>query len=77
MFPDRVGEIYLLTHSPRQRWYDAPEMTTDEVLLIKGWDSVKDGGAQSTLHTAFPPPDQTDATPARESIEGRAFVVIA
>ncbi len=52
-FPDRVGEIYHLAHAPSQRWYFAPRMTPDEFLLIKGWDSVDDGRAQFTPHSAF------------------------
>ena len=74
VFPDRVGEIYHLAHHPGQRWYFAPDMTRDEVLLIKGWDS-QDGRAQFTPHSAFPLPDEAGA-PARESIEVRTFVVI-
>ena len=75
LFPNRTGEIYHLAHNPDQRWYYAPEMTPDEVLLIKGWDSQADGRAQFTPHTAFPLPAQDNA-PARESIEVRAIVVI-
>lgn len=75
VFPDRVGEIYHVAYNPSQRWYYASEMTPDEVLLIKGWDSVEDGRAQFTPHSAFPLPDQ-DGAPARESIEVRTFVVI-
>ena len=75
VFPNRVGEIYHLAYNPNQRWYYAPEMTPDEVLLIKGWDSLDDGRARFTPHTAFPLPDQEGA-PARESIEIRTFVVI-
>lgn len=74
-FPDRIGEIYHLTHNPAQRWYYASEMTPDEVLLIKGWDSLEDGRARFTPHTAFALPDQ-DGAPARESIEIRTIVVI-
>ena len=37
VFPDRIGEIYQLAHAPTQRWYYAPEIAPDEVLLIKGW----------------------------------------
>ena len=75
IFPDRVGEIYHLAHNPGQRWYAAPRMTPDEVLLIKGWDS-DDSRARFTPHSAF----NTDDTPAdakpRESIEVRTYVVI-
>ena len=75
IFPDRVGEIYHLAHAPGQRWYWAPDMARDEVLLIKGWDSMDDGRAMFTPHTAFVHPEQSiDAAP-RESIEARAYLV--
>ena len=75
VFPDRVGEIYMLAHAPTQRWYYAPEMTPDEILLIKGWDSIDDGRARFTPHGAFAFAQTPDAPP-RESIEVRALVVI-
>ena len=76
IFPDRVGEIYNVAHAPSQRWYYAPRMTTDEVLLIKGWDSLDDGRARFTPHSAFNFPETRKDAPARESIEVRTFVVI-
>jgi len=76
VFPDRVGEIYQLAYAPTQRWYYAPEMTTDEVILIKGWDSLDDGRARFTPHGAFDPPELRDGAPPRESIEIRTLVII-
>lgn len=75
LFPGRVGEIYHLAYSPLQRWYWAPAMERDEVLLIKGWDSLDDGRARFTPHAAFHPPDEDPSAPPRESIELRAFLV--
>ena len=75
IFPDRVGEIYHLVFNPAQRWFYAPRMTTDEVLLIKGWDSLADGSARFTPHTAFELPDTPPTAPARESIETRTLVI--
>jgi hypothetical protein len=75
VFPDRVGEIYQLAHGPAQRWYWAPRMERDEVLLIKGWDSLDDGRARFTPHGAFPLPDQNPDAPPRESIETRTYLV--
>jgi hypothetical protein len=75
VFPDRVGEIYQLAHGSAQRWYWAPRMERDEVLLIKGWDSLDDGRAQFTPHGAFPLPDQSPDAPPRESIETRTYLV--
>ncbi len=76
IFPDRVGEIYNLAHAPSQRWYYAPRMTADEVLLIKGWDSLDDGRARFTPHSAFQLPVTRENAPARESIEVRTLVVV-
>ena len=76
IFPDRVGEIYNLAHAPSQRWYYAPQMTEDEVLLIKGCDSLDDGLARFTPHSAFNFPETREDAPARESIEVRTLVVI-
>ncbi|HYZ26996.1 MAG TPA: CmcJ/NvfI family oxidoreductase [Geminicoccaceae bacterium] len=76
VFPDRIGEIYLLAHDPAQRWYWAPHMTPDEVLLIKGYDSLTDGRARFTPHGAFELPGTPAAAPPRESIEVRTLVVI-
>ena len=76
VFPDRIGEIYQLAHAPTQRWYYAPEITPDEVLLIKGWDSIDDGRARFTPHGAFSFAETPADAPPRESIEVRALVVI-
>jgi hypothetical protein len=75
VFPDRIGEIYHLAHHPAQRWYYAPRMTPDEVLLIKGFDSQTDR-ARFTPHGAFDLPSTPTNAPPRESIEVRTLVVI-
>ncbi len=76
IFPDRVGEIYNVAHADTQRWFYAPEMTRDEVLLIKGWDSLDDGRARFTPHGAFDPADVRAEAPPRESIEIRTLVIL-
>jgi len=75
VFPDRVGEIYQLAFGAGQRWYWVPEMARDEVVLIKGWDSLDDGRARFTPHGAFELPDQDPQAPARESIEARTYLI--
>ncbi len=75
VFPDRVGEIYQLAYASGQRWYWAPRMERGEVLLIKGWDSLDDGQAMFTPHSAFPMPDQSPHAPPRESIETRTYLI--
>src|SRR5262252_4013944 len=47
---------YHLVYNPGQRWYYAPKMERDEVLLIKGWDSLGDR-ARFTPHSAFELPE--------------------
>lgn len=76
VFSHRVGEIYHLVHAPSQRWYYAPHMTPDEVLLFKGWDSRDDGRARFTPHTSFNSPETRDDAPRRESIELRTLVIV-
>lgn len=74
-FPDtdHVGEIYALRKAAEQKWVYFSEMNHDEVILIKGFDSVKDGVARFTPHTAFEYPDQDPNVGARASIEVRTF----
>ena len=74
IYSDRVGEIYEVTHSPEQRWVSFPRMTPDEVLLIKGYDSLADGTARFTPHTAFDDPTTPANAAPRESIESRMLV---
>lgn len=73
VFPDRVGEIYSLAYNPAHRWFHFPEMTPDEVLLIKGFDSLEDGTARYSPHTAFELPRSAAGLPPRKSIEVRTM----
>ena len=74
-FPDtdHIGEIYALRKAPLQRWYYFSEMKHDEVVLIKGYDSLNDGTARFTPHTAFEYPNQDPNIGPRKSIETRTF----
>jgi hypothetical protein len=49
-------------------------MEANEVLLIKGFDSLKEGRARFTAHAAFEDSTAPASAPARESIEARALV---
>ena len=71
---ERTGELQLVTWNPNHRWYYYPEMRRDEVLLIKTFDSRKDGRARRSIHSAFDNPRADEHTPPRESIESRALV---
>ncbi|MEP5566247.1 MAG: CmcJ/NvfI family oxidoreductase [Halioglobus sp.] len=71
---ERVGELELMTHNPGHRWYYYPEQRLDEALLIKTFDSARDGRARRAAHTAFNHPMAAPDAPPRESIESRLFV---
>lgn len=74
VYDHRVGETYSVRYNPEHRWFYIPEMTVDEVLLLKCFDSKTDGRARFAPHTAFvDPTTPKDAFP-RESIELRTLV---
>jgi hypothetical protein len=72
-YPDRVGETYAVTYNPRHCWFYFPDMQADEALVIKCFDSAKDGRARIAVHTAFDDPTTPPDPPPRESIEVRMF----
>ena len=71
---ERVGEIYEFAHKPGHRWTYFPDMTANEALLLKSYDSETDGRSRFTPHTAFDDPNTRPDAKARESIEVRAFL---
>ena len=83
-YADRVGENYFARHSPRHRWCYYPQLTRDEAVLIKCWDSYgRDFAphhatprsatvpATFALHSGFEDPATPSDAPDRESIEVR------
>jgi hypothetical protein len=73
IYRDRKGEIYGLTYNPAHRWFYAPAMQRDEVLLLKCFDSLKDGRARFMPHTSFDDPTAPADMLPRESIELRTL----
>jgi hypothetical protein len=73
VYQDRVGEIHHGRYNPEHRWYYFPEMERHEAVLIKCYDSEKDGRARFSLHSAFADPTTPPGAPPRESIEIRTF----
>ena len=63
-----------MTYDPEHRWYYVPEMTAQEVLLLKCYDSKIDGRSRFAPHTAFTDPNTPPNALPRESIEIRALV---
>ena len=72
-YRERTGEIYVMRHSPRHRWFYFPLMEADHALLLKTYDSETDGRARFMGHTAFEHPNTPPNVPKRESIEVRTM----
>lgn len=74
VYPDWTGETYAVAYNPQHRWYYVPQQRSDEVTLLKIYDSQTDGTARLTAHTAFEDPTTPSDAPPRRSIEVRTLV---
>jgi hypothetical protein len=72
-YPNRIGQTYAITYNPDHAWYWFPRMRRDEALVFKTYESLKDGRARWTAHTAFDDPTAAPGARPRESIEIRAL----
>ncbi len=63
----------MVRFASEQRWIYFPDMTIEEVLLIKTYDSREDGRARWCIHTALDDSDARSESAPRESIETRVF----
>ena len=74
------GETYGVAPSDKHRFYYMKDMTPEEVMFIKCFDSRSQtaagikGVAHCTPHTAFVDPDTPADAPGRQSIEVRCLV---
>jgi len=68
----RSLEYTMCRYNPQQRWYYFSCMTPDDVLVFKGHElaAARPG---HVFHSAFDDPSVPSGTPARMSIEARAF----
>jgi hypothetical protein len=73
VYVDRTGEIYQGVYNPGHRWFYFPQMRRNEAALIKCFDSLKDGRARFSLHSAFDDPTSPADAKPRQSIEARTF----
>ncbi|MEM8501413.1 MAG: CmcJ/NvfI family oxidoreductase [Pseudomonadota bacterium] len=76
IYPDRTGENYELLFRSTQRWCYFRNMMRDEILLIKGYDSLEDGCARFTPHSAFKSLHTPLSAPDRWSIEVRVLLLM-
>jgi hypothetical protein len=74
IYPNRSGETYSVKYNPNHRWFYFPDMTPDEAVLLKCYDSATDGRTRFGPHTAFIDPTTPPEAPPRESIELRTLV---
>ena len=88
-YHDRIGENYFSRPRPRHSFCFFPEMTRNEALILKQWDScgvlarsngeradkAGQGPCTFSFHTAFDPVDQPKNVPDRLSIEVRCAVI--
>jgi len=72
-YRDRVGENYVLQHSPRHKWWYFPRMKPDQAIMLKTFDSATDGRARFVGHSAFVDPTSRPDAPLRESVEIRTI----
>ena len=73
--PRQVGQIYSVRHNVDHQWFYISAMRTDEVLLLKNYDSKRDIAGRYVPHTGFNNPACPSDFIARESIEARTLVV--
>jgi len=76
-YRDRTGEVYSLAFNPNHRWFYFPQMQKNEALLLKCYDSMEDGRARFSAHSAFEDPTSPPDAKPRESIEARTLVFFA
>jgi hypothetical protein len=72
-YRERTGEIYVMRHSPKHRWFYFPKMEATQALLLKTYDSETDGRARFMGHSAFEDPTTPPDALKRESIEVRTM----
>ena len=73
-YPDRTGETYSITYNPQQRYYYFPRIQADEPVLIRRFDSAREGAARFSAHSGFDDPTSPPDAPPRKSIEVCALV---
>ena len=69
----RTAEVYHISYNENHRWLYFPEMTPDEALIFKVFDTDANAGVRFTAHSAFDDPTTSPDASPRESIELRAL----
>ena len=68
--------IYHIAFNAKQRWMYVPQMTREEAIVFKCYDSRKDV-ARFTPHGSFDDPSTPPDAAPRESMEVRVLAIFA
>ena len=75
IYDDRVGETTRFTYRPEHEWYWFPQQKSNEVSMLKCYDSVTDGSVSRwSFHTACVDPTAPEDAPCRKNVVVRSFV---
>ena len=72
-YRERTGENYVMKHNDQHKWWYFPDMTPEQVILLKTYESEADGRARFVGHSAFEDPTTPPDAPVRESVEIRTI----
>jgi hypothetical protein len=71
--PNRIGQTYSISYNPDHQWFWFPLQRREEAIVFKVYDSLTDGRARWSAHTAFDDPTSPPNARPRESIEIRTL----
>lgn len=71
--PNRIGQTYSIAYNPGHQWFFYPLQRREEAIVFKVYDSLTDGRARFSAHTAFDDPTAAPDARPRESIEIRTL----
>ncbi|MEM7542326.1 MAG: CmcJ/NvfI family oxidoreductase [Pseudomonadota bacterium] len=75
IYDDRVGETTRFTHRPDHEWYWIPQQQSNEVSMLKCYDSISDGSVSRwSFHTACVDPTAPKNAPCRKNVVVRSYI---
>ena len=76
--PNRIGQTYSIGYNPDHQWFWFPLQRREEAIVFKVYDSLKDGRARWSAHTAFDDPTTAaECAPARKHRDQDAGVFLS
>lgn len=75
IYDDRVGETTRFTYRPEHEWYWFPQQKSNEVSMLKCYDSITDGSVSRwSFHTACVDHSAPEDARCRKNVVVRSFV---